>query len=297
MGHPVGLDRDDPAVRAEVVDVVTSRSRHAEPAYVEWHLLDRDYWPGLRLLGVREEDRLIGVGWLGQGTGNTVGWATEHVAVRSDHARRGVGTALHRALTSSLPDGTTQVRGEVDDDCDDALPAVRRWGFEPEQLSIRSVLDLTDLRPQPAPDGVTFEESPDLRFADQDCVEEMLRVSQTNPEAKRGSVRTLAQLASGMGSGDAAIGLLARVDGAPAALCVGLVADGVFHVFYTGVDPRFRGRGLAVAVKGTAHAVAAAAGARQASTENEEHNHGIRRVNAELGYVRQVGSHRVRLDV
>lgn len=297
MGHPVGLDRDDAAVRAEVVDVVTSRSRHAEPAYVEWHLLDHDYWPELRLLGVREESRLIGVGWLGQGTGNTAGWATEHVAVRPEHARSGVGTALHRALTGSLPPGTTQLRGEVDDDCDDALPAVRRWGFEPEQLSIRSVLDLTGLTPTLAPADVTFEESPDLTFSDQDAVEQMLRVSQTNPEARRGSVRTLAQLASGMGSGDAPIGLLARVDGVPAALCVGLVADGVFHVFYTGVDPGFRGRGLAVLAKGRAHAVAAAAGARQASTENEENNHGIRRVNAELGYVRQVGSYRVRLDV
>lgn len=297
MGHPVGLDRDDPAVRAEVVDVVTSRSRHAEPAYVAWHLLDRDYWPDLRLLGVREEGRLVGVGWLGQGTGNTAGWASEHVAVRPEHARRGVGTALHRDLVRDLPAGTVQVRGEVDDDCDDALPAVRRWGFEPEQLSIRSVLDLTDLPPSTVPEDVTIEHSVDLVFADQDAVEEMLRASQTNPEAKRGSVRTLEQFASGMGSGDAPIGLLARVDGVPAALTVGLVADGVFHVFYTGVDPRFRGRGLAVLIKGQAHAAAARAGARQASTENEETNHGIRRVNAELGYVRQVGSHRVRLDV
>lgn len=301
MPEVMTLDRDDAAVREQVIALACSRSQHVEPAYIEWHLRDRGYWPDLRLLGIRAgegraDDALVAVGWLGHGTGGTPGWATEHVAVRADDARRGLGTALHRVLVGDLPESTVQVRGELDDDCPEALAAVGRWGFEPEQLSIRSVCPLIDLPTYDVPEDVTFEESPTLTFDDQDAVEAMLLASQTNPEAQRGSARTCAQLAAGMVSGEVAIGLLARVDGVPAAITTGLVADGVFHVFYSGVAPRFRGRGLAVLVKRRAHEIAAAAGARRASTENEENNSGIRRVNAALGYVRQVGSYRVRLD-
>ena len=62
---------------------------------------------------------------------------------------------------------------------------------------------------------------------------------------------------------------------------------------YTGVDPAFRGRGLARLVKHRAHLEAHAAGATAAYTNNEERNTGIRRLNAELGYVVESGTYRL----
>lgn len=78
--------------------------------------------------------------------------------------------------------------------------------------------------------------------------------------------------------------VVARVDGVPAALTWGVLAEGAFYVAYSGVDPAYRGRGLAALVKQHAAVEAQAAGATEALTNNEEHNTGIRRINAELGF-------------
>ena len=65
-------------------------------------------------------------------------------------------------------------------------------------------------------------------------------------------------------------------------------------VGYTGVDPAFRGRGLGRLAKQHLHHQAAALGVRRMFTDNEENNHGIRRVNAALGYRPEYGLYRLR---
>ncbi len=96
--------------------------------------------------------------------------------------------------------------------------------------------------------------------------------------------------------GERSLGSLARVDGVPAAIAFAIVEDGGDSggVGYTGVDPRFRGRGLGRLVKEDVHHRAAAPRHPALGTDNEEHNDGIRRLNAELGYQVTYGVYRMR---
>jgi GNAT superfamily N-acetyltransferase len=80
--------------------------------------------------------------------------------------------------------------------------------------------------------------------------------------------------------------LLALLDGEPAAFST-LISDretGRAASAMTGTARRFRGRGLATLVKHHALTRAAAAGIRVASTENDETNAAMLRVNERLGY-------------
>ena len=92
-----------------------------------------------------------------------------------------------------------------------------------------------------------------------------------------------------VGTGEVAIGALARVAGQPAAITHGSVAGDTLHLTYTGVDPAYRGRGLAKLVKKYAHRWARHVGAIVSMTDNEHDNTGIRHVNASLGYQRAYG--------
>ena len=88
--------------------------------------------------------------------------------------------------------------------------------------------------------------------------------------------------------------VLARVNNEPAAIVAGSAIGPDLHIDYTGVDPRFRGHGLAVLVKQQAHLDARAAGATRCLTSNEVDNQGIRRINADLGYQVLHGMYRLR---
>ncbi len=78
--------------------------------------------------------------------------------------------------------------------------------------------------------------------------------------------------------------VVTRVGGTPAAISFGMANGPVAYLSYTGVDPAHRGRGLARLTKQAVHVAAREAGALACFTDNEEHNTGIRRVNAALGY-------------
>lgn len=62
-----------------------------------------------------------------------------------------------------------------------------------------------------------------------------------------------------------------------------------WHVEFTGVDPDFRGRGVATALKTAAHLEAFAAGATAITTVNDEANTAIVRLNRKLGMTPAVG--------
>jgi len=124
----------------------------------------------------------------------------------------------------------------------------------------------------------------------------MLAASQTNPEARTSHVITRAEMHGWIDEGEVPLGTLVRVDGIPAAVTFGGVipADGIGGVGYTGVDPQFRGRGLGRLAKQHLHHQAAGLGVRRLYTDNEQNNHGIRRVNAALGYEPDYGLFRMR---
>jgi GNAT superfamily N-acetyltransferase len=240
------------------------------------------------------DGQLVGWGGTVRGSWFPPSIAMVNVTVARGHEGEGAGGALFRELLTTVPDGTTTLGTAVDDADPTSLEIAKGWGFEVTQHGIESELELTDLPEPVAPAGVTFEDVSSLEFPDEESVEAMLRDSQTNPEAAEGFVSTLADYRRIAAKVGVEIAVLARVDGAPAAIIVGEVDDGVLGIGYTGVGRAFRGRGLARALKQYAHHLAAAAGATVCHTMNEEANAGIRHVNAQLGYRVTGGMYRLR---
>ena len=223
-------------------------------------------------------------------------WRATRVVVASEHQDRGVGRAILEAVTDGL-EPTVSLRGAVFDDDPRSLAIARRWGFEVLQHSINSRLELPPAgADRPLPADVTVEASTALEFEDQEAFDAMLVASQTNPEAEF-FLMDRAVLLDFMAEGEEPLGVLLRVDAAPAALCWGSASEGNAHIAYTGVDPAFRGRGLGYLVKQEMHRLAYAGGARACLTSNEEHNLGIRHVNATLGYRKVSGSYWVHRPV
>jgi len=238
-----------------------------------------------RLLVAVEDGGLVGTGVLRRPPHAPPGVVFEHVAVTTDAEGRGVGAALDSALGRDLPAWVTAFLAQADRDETRSLEVAGHWGFSPIEVSVTSRAQLGDPARPTLPPDVTVEVSPSLSFPDEDDVERMLDVSQTNPERDHGLVLTLAGL-RGMAStgGTVPTGVVLRVDGRPAAITYAITALDEAQVVYTGVDPAWRGRGLAELAKRVLHADLAAAGARTCVTNNADDNPGIRRVNERLGY-------------
>ena len=280
--------------RTEALDLVCARQVHVIRSDAGWVFTSPEMFEGL--CAVEAVDRhgvMLGVGFTAHPRFAPTGRSFLRVVVAREHEGRGVGRELRSSLLEHLPGGTTHLIGGTFDDDPRSLEVARHWGFSVAEHSIESVLDLTELPEPDPPDGVSLHDAPDLVFDDEDAVERMLLASQTNPEAAQGWLFDLARLRSLVASGETPIGVVARVDGVPVAITFGGVEDGSLSIAYSGVDPAHRGRGLMSLVKQRAHLSARAAGATSSRTNNEEHNHGIRRINRELGYVVRSGVFRL----
>jgi GNAT superfamily N-acetyltransferase len=242
------------------------------------------------LLG-REGDRVVGVAVACLPPGDPDSWRFAHVATLESHAGQGRGRQLYDALLATLADGVEVLATAVADDDPVALEVARHWGYEVRQHTITSQLDLEGARFPEPPAGVSLEACDTIAFDDEAEVEAMLLASQTNPEAELGIVSTLDGFRSGVGSDQRLVAALARLQGKPAAISVGVADGDEMHVFYTGVDPALRGHDLGRLTKQYLHARAAGLGVRTAITDNEFHNTGIRHVNEQLGYVHRRGSY------
>lgn len=219
-------------------------------------------------------------------------WRFVYVATRTDLTGQGLGSRLWSLLHAGIDVGAEQLVTVVFDGDEPAAAAARSWGFTVQQHSVTSELDLATV-PEVSPDGgdgVTFHASDDLRFDDEEAVAAMVRASQTNPEAEAGLVGTLDGWRRSAGAGQRVAAVIARVDGRPAAISVGVVDGDEMHVHYTGVDRALRGRALGRRTKEFLHSHAAGQGVRLAITDNEDGNEGIRHVNEQLGYRPRSGS-------
>jgi GNAT superfamily N-acetyltransferase len=283
-----------PADRSGVAALARERCPHLEPWLVDG-LFTGAFDLDTCLVAV-EGDALVGFGFSGAPAGTPVGQHQMLVLVATSHDDAGLGRSLYDQCRAAQPSTTTDLRARVFDDDPRALAVAEHWGFEVVQRSITSRLELGDVDPPVPPDGVTLEAADDLAFDDADAVEAMFAASQTNPEARNNHLMTIEEMTHWAFPGERALGSLARVDGVPAAIAFALVEDGGDSggVGYTGVDPRFRGRGLGRLVKEDVHHRAAGLGIRTLGTDNEEHNQGIRRLNAELGYQVTHGVYRMR---
>jgi GNAT superfamily N-acetyltransferase len=282
----VEITSADTAEVEDLVDLICARTPDAARSDVAWMWASPEECPDLQTLVARDDDgTLLGLGRITSPVLLPPTWAVVNATVSRAAEGRGAGGALFRGLLERRRDGIEQLRVTVDATDERALAIARHWGFEDVQTSIESMLDLSDPGRLPAPDpgdGVTLEDVSSYEFADRGAVEAMLLASQTHPEAQQGVVSTLDDLA--LNTRTAPVAVLARVGGVPAGIVAGAVEEGVLFIAYTGVDPRFRGHGLARLLKQRAHLDGAALGATSTRTNNAEHNGGIRRVNRELGY-------------
>ena len=206
--------------------------------------------------------------------------------VLPDHRRRGVGSALLRVLLDHLIDrGFGSVGAHVEDDASHAFAV--QHGFQEVDRQVEQVRTLTPDEPAAPPyEGVEFwtvAQRPELLqrsfalaqqgYADMVLktgpavvpIDEWLREEATLPAG------TFVALEHGIIVGYA--GLLAWTDDPTRA------ENGL-----TVVDRRWRGRGLATALKRRQLAWAAANGIREVVTWTQEGNEAMQRVNVRLGY-------------
>lgn len=278
-----------PVGTAELVDFVLATDPHAERAFTERTLLE-DLLEDRQVVTAWQGDQLVGLGQTGHPQPMPRHWQTIRVLLDPAVRGRGLGGRLYRRMLELSSPSRRSLRARAYDHDPRDLAIARHWGFEVVQLSYTSSCDLAQLPPEtPPPDGVTIEDCSTLDFPDADAVEAMYDRSQTNPERAQ-FVGDLAFLHR-MAPPPLGLGALLRVEGSPAALIWAVKEPPAVHIAWTGVDPAFRGHGYAVLLKQALHRMARDAGAGECRTTNEEHNTGIRRVNAELGYRVEYGEY------
>ena len=283
----------DPADHAPLVDLWLARVPTLRRTEAEFGFVTSDKARYFHLRTAYVGDGLAGWGVSAHPAMFPPDFALVNVVVAREHAGRGIGRALYDELLTTVPDGITRLGTAVDDADPESLAIAEAHGFAVNQHGINSALRLVDL-PEPTPvPGLTYEDVSTLVFPDEDAVEAMLQDSQTNPEAAAG-VRSSLELFRRFQGPQDFLAVLARLDGAPAAIITGAIDDGLLFIHYTGVGQSFRGRNIGFALKQFAHRLAAERGATASYTTNEETNAGIRRVNAKLGYQVVGGAYRMR---
>jgi GNAT superfamily N-acetyltransferase len=291
---PVEIREAGAADRHAVMALAHERCPHTEPWLVDGLFSGHLVLDGFHV--ATDADTLAGFAFCGSVPGVPPHLRQVLVEVASEHEDAGLGRELYAGVRAAVPSVATDLRTRVFDDDDRALAVAQHWGFEIAQRSITSRLDLVDPQAPTPPDDVSVEAVDDLVFPDEEAVEAMFAVSQTNPEATNSHLMTLPEIRGYAFPGESPLASLARVGGVPAAICYLLVGpDGEeASVVYTGVDPQFRGRGLGRTVKEDVHVRAHSSGVLRLVTDNEEHNAGIRRLNDEMGFVKVYGAYRMR---
>ncbi len=285
----------DPSSYDAMLDLQLARMPRWERAAAGGVFTLESVWNWRNFRAAYVDGELAGWGFTARPLAFPPDWAILAVVVAAEHAGKRIGTALKAELTTTLPDSATVLASLVDDLDEQSLTIAQHWGYAIEQHGIRSQLELVDLPEPEVPADVTIEDVTGLEFPDAEAIDALLVDSQTNPEAvEDGIVARLDEVRKEQAELGHPFAVLARVEGAPAAIITGEIKDATLFIHYTGVGQAFRGRNLAFILKQAAHLQAAAAGATRSSTTNEETNAGIRHVNAKLGYRVVAGDYRIR---
>lgn len=282
---------------AAITALAVRRTTHASPfqistLFAPGSTLDRGTtaWDG---------DRLVGFGAVGARPGGPAERRTVRVYVAPEAEGQGLGSRLFEEGLAALTPTTSELWTGVFDDDPRSLAIAAHWEFAEVQHTITSRLPLVGGAAAPAQplDHVRLglRRDLDLDGAAADGFDHLLTVSQTNPEASSHAF-TREELAGSLDPGESLLLATAHVDAVPAAFCLTIVLargdEGV--VAFTGVDPAYRGRGLGSLVKQHAQHAAARAGVELLTTDNEEHNTDIRRINAQMGWRVAFGTYRLK---
>lgn len=266
----------------EAVELILREQPHLVRPEVTM-LFDDATAPQRSVAGVRRDGALVAVGFLAGLAWSPSGHTAIRVVTATADRGRGLAGTVHRHLLERVPPGTEQLRTVTFDDDATANAVAEHWGYRALQRSITSTIEVTGSPPPDLPPGVSVSSYETIDPEDRAAVAALLDASQTNPERHHTGALTLEDLSVGQ-EGDRPLFVVVRVEGAPAALSVGVHHGPEGYLAYTGVAPSHRGRGLARLAKLAVHHQAARRGVTVLGTENEEHNEGIRRINRQLGY-------------
>ncbi|HEX5546192.1 MAG TPA: GNAT family N-acetyltransferase [Ktedonobacterales bacterium] len=229
--------------------------------------------------------------------------------VAPDHRRRGLGTQLADAvLAFAREQGATRLAAEVRDNASEGLRFAERYGFRKDRHIFESRLHLADFDEQRFAGAVERAEAEGILFltlADLgDSDEARRRLYDLNAALVRdipghdGDFMPFEQFQKTVCSAS-----WYRPDGQIVAAVggswVGMAAVGYFantnsmYNMFTGVDPAWRGKGIARALKLLAIACARRYSAIYISTNNDSENAPMLAINRTLGYQPEPGYYRM----
>jgi len=310
--RPLDTSRDFPALAALLA------VRDPEPPTSE--LLQE--WEGnaptglvrLRLVAFDEMDDADSAAMVGFSDAASWPWEPPHqfwisTVVAPGHRRQGLGPRLaEAALAFAKEQGATRLVAEVRDNAVEGLRFAERYGFRKDRHIFESRLYLIDFDEQRFAGTVARMETEGIRFlslADLgDTDEARRRMYDINATFARdvperdGEFMPFEQFQKTVCSAS-----WYRPDGEIVAAVgdtwVGMAAVGYFantnsmYNMFTGVDPAWRGRGIAHALKLLAIACARRYGADYISTNNDSENAPMLAINRTLGYQPEPGYYRM----
>ncbi len=229
--------------------------------------------------------------------------------VAPNHRRQGLGARLaEAAMTFAREQGATRLVAEVRDNVADGLRFAERYVFRRDRHIFESRLHLADFDEQWFAGAVTRVEAEGIRFlslADLGDTDEVRRklydlnaaLARDSP-GRDGDFFPFEQFQKTVCSAS-----WYRPDGQIVAVTgdswIGMAAVGYFantnsmYNMFTGVEPIWRGRGIALALKLLAIACARRYGAGYISTNNDSENAPMLAINRTLGYQPEPGYYRM----
>lgn len=222
------------------------------------------------------------------------GYAFAGAAVLPEHRRRGIGSALMKAISAHAEllgsSGLAMVAAE---DEPDAILFLERRDFELVGRMQHVTLDLAEASVEaPALSGVEIRPVTDL--SDEELYEIALEAEADVPAPSGDGPIDLPSFEEWQRRSVAtpfpgrAHSFVAFADGVPVGYALmGRGSEGYGFHEMTAVRPAWRGRGIALALKRAQIASAKAAGLRKLAAVNSEHNPAMQRVNERLGFVRE----------
>ncbi|HEY1391355.1 MAG TPA: GNAT family N-acetyltransferase [Ktedonobacterales bacterium] len=229
--------------------------------------------------------------------------------VAPDHRRQGLGTQLaEAALAFAREQGATRLAAEVRDNVAEGLRFAERYGFRRDRHIFESRLSMANFDEQQFAGAVARVEAEGIRFltladlGDTDTARRKLynlnAALASDTPGHDGDFMPFEQFQKTVCSAS-----WYRPDGQIVAVTgdswVGMAAVGYFantnsmYNMITGVDPAWRGRGIALALKLLAIACARRYGAEYFSTNNDSENAPMLAINRRLGYQPEPGYYRM----
>ncbi|MDF2628254.1 MAG: family N-acetyltransferase [Symbiobacteriaceae bacterium] len=246
-----------------------------------------------RFAAIDETGRMVGYADAWRAPWTTPGEMICSAVVDPAHRGRGAGRMLlDRVESTAREKGAAYIKAALKDSDPAALACVTGRGYTIDRHLFQSTLDPDAFDPAPF-----TTEAAGIRFftladepgeATEHKLYELERVSQRDNPGSPGelmpydqwrlwvleSARVLPELFLFAADGDRLVGTT----------YMHTVEGGGLHTIYTGVDPAYRGRGIALALKVRAVAAARRHGAPYMRTDNDSQNGPMLAVNRKMGY-------------